>query len=283
MVDETALATEAPVYGVDTAAALALEAADFVAFGEQKRGRMRKGNPSQYAARHYAFWKFCVDEECFIPGHVARRGWIVPGPSHLSRKGHLEVDDFQKSKHGVLLAQYGDYSTWFRDDSFAVVVSANWDPTMPFGQFTKLVTQPGGIREFPVSQIRAMRWHHVDLVKRLRPDACLQPDYPCPFECVDRDFPEHDQLQRHIQVMHSDKAQIVALGAELRKPMEAMVAMQEARGDDPNLAVIARALSALDRIASGTSAPATDASDPTSVSLPKRRRGILDIPPLDEE
>lgn len=157
--------------------------------------------PRLSGAMHWCYWRIFNHPHSNDP----RKGWISIGPAIGGRQGSDKVSEYRRNMIGESLDQYGTWSTYIRDENYlnpyVVDDNANFQ-RMPFGRFTQLI-KAGGIKEFPVSQIRALRWHHNPLVRRLRPDATRDPDFLCEF-CPgeNKTFPNKGDYMSHIQALH---------------------------------------------------------------------------------
>lgn len=236
-------------FAPDAMDVLTSEAAAAIAYARRNRGgsgTQRVGG--NFPARHLSYWRMCTRPYCSISGHVMRRGWITIGPSPITRNGETEVTQFERSKHATRLGQYGDWSTFELDDNFSTMFFTTYLEQYPFGEFETLMTMPGGVREFPVSQIRQLRWHHNEFIRIVRPDACEAEDHLCQF--CGKDFPEIAHLQNHIIITHQDQASVVALGEQINRPIDALITRLAQQQDQPDTSgVIAQAVSVLSSLA----------------------------------
>lgn len=217
-------------YGSEMARAIAADAAAAVRGATDSRlAPPQKDHPKGHA--HWlAWWRMCSDPDCLIGGHLARSGWITVGPGLRSRKGEEECADFAKLKHATRLEKYQEFSNYEGDgERYAPLqrIPDFWiKHRLGFGQFTWLVRQEGGLMEFPVEQIRQYRWHvspsTAEIIRKFRPDALVEPDFPCHFGCVIPPFPSEDQYKRHVSAVHAEKSEMVALAEQMRVPLDAM-------------------------------------------------------------
>ncbi len=236
----------------------AMVAAEIKAFTDGARGPAGDAVAFQgMVNRHEQFWKFCVDEDCMKPGHIARRGWVVVGPSMKSKKGAENFRQFRDMKHAEPLTKYGQYEVGYE-------LHKNASARLPFGKFTPIVTAPGGINEFPKDQITAMGWHRNPVIKRARPDVADVVDVMCPFGCRTGVFASEDAKRQHVEAAHEKQMVSTALGEQISKPMEqiaALVAKQQGGGDATQIAaIVAAVMSAMNssKGSNGSPAPVVD-------------------------
>lgn len=215
-------------------------AAELKTYADTARGANREDQEFQgMRNRHEQYWRFCIDDGCQKPGHVSERGYIKIGPSMKTKKGAEDVRRYRETKHGEPLPQFGQYEVGYE-------LHQNASSRLPFGKYTPLITQPGGIAAFPREQIIEMGWHRNPLIRKARPDVADVVDLPCPFGCRNKAFATEDSKRQHIEAAHEKQMVSTALGEQISKPMEqiaALVAKQQG-GDPAQIASIVAAVMA---------------------------------------
>jgi hypothetical protein len=231
-------------------------------FADKARGPVQEGHAGMIN-RHEQYWRFCDRDTCMKPGHVKRRGFIVIGPSLKSVKGAFDHESFRNSKHATPLPQYGQYEVGYQ-------LHQQWSEQNPFGRFTPIVTQPGGLAEFPREQIIDLNWHKNPIVLNARPDVADVPDLPCPFGCRGRFFTSEDAKKQHIEASHERQMVSTALGEQISQPMariSELIEAQQANSNGGNIAAIVAAV--LQAMGQAPAAPVADevvsAEEPESV------------------
>jgi|SRR6185312_14294482 len=241
-------------------------AAELKAFTDTARGANGEAQEFQgMRNRHEQYWKFCADDNCQKPGHVSERGYIKVGPSMKTNKGAEDVRRYRETKHAEPLPKFGQYEVGYE-------LHQNASSRLPFGKYTPLITQPGGIAQFPREQILEMGWHRNPLIRKARPDVADVVDLPCPFGCRNRFFATEDAKRQHIEAGHEKQMVSTALGEQISKPMEqiaALVAKQQG-GDPEQIGKIVAAVMA--------------AMSPDSTPAPVMPEAVVEAPdPFEEE
>lgn len=215
-------------------------AAEIKAFTDTARGSNGAAQEFQgMRNRHEQYWQFCTNEDCQKPGHIAERGYIKIGPSMKTNKGAEDVRRFRDTKHAEPLPKFGQYEVGYE-------LHQNASSRLPFGKFTPIVTQPGGIAAFPREQIIEMGWHRNPLIRKARPDVADVVDVRCPFGCRNKLFATEEAKRQHVEAAHEKQMVSTALGEQISKPMEqiaALVAKQQG-GDPAQIASIVGAVMA---------------------------------------
>lgn len=130
-------------------------------------------------AAHWSYWRVFTNPNL----RDFRRDWIMIGPSPMGAHGNLKVEEFEKAMHAQRLDKYGDWSTYLHDPNYRNPIQTDREFAAnrhPFGKYATMI-KAGGIREFPISQIRAYGWHRNELVQKAYPEACVEPDHPCRY------------------------------------------------------------------------------------------------------
>lgn len=158
------------------------------------------------------YWKKCERQRC--PRHSNPRtgenseaGWIVVGPSQVTDP--MEYSRWINERHMTPLPQYGLVP-------YGMEGAAN-----PDRRFDAILSHPGGIYEFPISQIVAYNWDLIPEVQEVRPELANVKRYKCTVGgCYDRRFPSEKALEQHIRAVHEDAVATRAMGSVLESAFE---------------------------------------------------------------
>lgn len=220
------------------------------AFIKNARGKVPEAGQGGMVNRHEQYWRFCTDETCMKPGHVKQRGFIKVGPSLKSRNGAIDFENYKSTKHAEPLPQYGQYEVGYE-------LHTNYSARNPFGPFTPLISQPGGINEFPREQIIHYGWHRHEVIRKARPDLNDQMDVKCPYGCAGRLFPDEDAKLRHVQAVHDKQMISEAMTRPIEKMTEALKDTL-ARETGGNTELVATVVAAVMAAMKGGTAPAPE-------------------------
>ena len=169
--------------------------------------------PKGRIGRQLQYWKLCQLEDCTI--HYQSKGWVVTGPA-LSPATATEWSQFMENKHATPLTKYGK---WDNGEVFTAV-----------NRFGPLI-RGGGIREIPLEQMIAYKWHLKPDVVQAVPELADVVVLYCEHGCQTRGprmrtFVTEEARTKHNKVMHQEIVGPTLIGKLMREaqsgPMAAM-------------------------------------------------------------
>ncbi len=182
---------------------------------------------------YLAYWKYCVAEDCYEPGHVSRRGHIVVGPSKVHKYGPPQCQEFAEAYHAESLEdKYGPLPQNAPNQPGPRVAASI--PGRPASWAEELFKKPGGFGEMPASQWKELRLHKYPNLAKYRPEI-TQADF---IECElcpkgQREFVEMAHLAAHQEALHPDQRSNIAVAEAMGR------VMNDKQGGDVNAALLA--------------------------------------------
>jgi hypothetical protein len=150
----------------------------------------------------YIYWRRCAIANCPRHSGQGSDGWILIGPDQFSDAPGFQR--FKEIKHMEPMPEYG-YMPW------SVAGASN-----PSLRFKQLLETPGGISEFPATQLISYEWDKIAEVRSVRPDIPVVNRIPCEFGCNNRDFITQEDYNQHIAARHEEATAAKALGGAIQ-------------------------------------------------------------------
>jgi len=173
--------------------------------------------------KHFAYWRYCVNEDCLHPGHIERRGWIVIGPSKVNRHGVAQAQEFAEAYHAVSLEDiYGPMPQ--NPVGTAGPRQGSEIPGNPAAWLEHMFRQPGGFKEVPAEQWKHLKLYRSKRHAKHRPDVSLNdmtickicPPFPSPMS---REFVERAHFDAHTESVHQNERQSMAIAEGVGRAM----------------------------------------------------------------
>lgn len=185
--------------------------------------------------KHYAYWRYCVNEECVEPGHIARRGWITIGPSKVNKSGPPQALEFAEAYHAESLED--EYGPMLHNDTReAGPRQVNEIPGNPAAWLEHMFRKPGGFNEVPAEQWKALKLYKSARHARHRRDVTFSDMIACNLcapgpSQMSREFVSREHLDAHNESAHKQERSSMAVA-------EAMGRVMNEKGDGGSTAAL---------------------------------------------